>query len=83
MTTMFASLLTLQKVSLEGLPSSETNSFVSCLNTLLNVFYILALLVPILALAVVLVVRIIILWVLIAISPIWIVLVVFKKEDWL
>ncbi|MBO4203610.1 hypothetical protein J5893_02125 [bacterium] len=80
---MFASLLTLQKVSLEGLPSSETNSFVSCLNTLLNVFYILALLVPILALAVVLVVRIIILWVLIAISPIWIVLVVFKKEDWL
>ncbi len=80
MTTMFASLLTLQKVSLEGLPSSETNSFVSCLNTLLNVFYILALLVPILALAVVLVVRIIILWVLIAISPIWIVLVVFNKE---
>ena len=81
MTTMFSSLLNLQENSLTpDRKDIETNTFVSCLNTLLNVFYIFVLLTPMLALAVVLVARIMILWIFIAISPIWIVLVVFNKE---
>ncbi len=81
MTVMYGQLLVAGDRNIVAPSYKGTDLYVSALNTLLNLFYIFALVAPLLALAVVLVVRVVILWVLIAICPIWIVLIIFKKED--
>lgn len=83
MTTLYSQLLTAGERSIVSYEGKHTESYISLLNTLLNLGYILALVAPLLALAIVLVLRIVILWILIAVSPIRVVLLIFKKEQWM
>lgn len=77
MTSMYGSLLWADWLSLNIDPNNSSDTFVNLLNTSVSLLYRIALVIPIVALAVVLIVRILILRVILAMSPIWVVLLVF------